>query len=418
MTRALLFVATLLLASDVASAQEILRGKITKIDVEGKKITVTVDGKDNEYGLEERMRVLDATGETLAERLKGFEVGKAIYLQPTTRDGRDVLNAIKLDGSGGGGAPGRPANRGTRIMADTSQLKPLTELGAEKYQGFTGGLYPDGKNERPKAHEAAGLKIAASIKPLNAKGEVDDKDGRVVLLSIGMSNTSQVSMGFRRSLMEASGVHPRLTFVDGAQGGMVAAVIVNPDDGGRGAQYWRTIDERLDQQGLSRAQVQAVWIKQADGGPNQGFPGYAQKLEQELRRIVQIVHERFPNVKLAYLSSRTYGGYATTSLNPEPYAFESGFSVKWLIEKQLAGEPELNYDPKKGPVKAPWLSWGPYLWANGATKRAADGFTVEPADFIADGTHHSPQGMTKHGALLLQFFQADTTSRDWFNAAK
>jgi hypothetical protein len=412
-----LFVVTLfaLLPSD-AEAQEILRGKITKLDVEGKKITVTVDGKDQEYGLEEQTRVLNATGDTLAERMKGFAVGSSIYLQPVTRDGREVLNAIKLDEGGGG--PNRPATPGRRIMEDTSHMKPLTELGTEKYQGFAGGLYPDGKNVRPKDHEAAGLKLAADVRPLNTDGEPDDENGRVVLMSIGMSNTSQVSMGFRRALGDASGVSPRFMFIDGAQGGMTAEAIDDPDDGGRGAQYWRTVDDRLEQQGLSRKQVQAVWIKQADAGPRQGFPDYAKKLEGELLTIVHVIHERFPNVKLAYLSSRTYGGYATTGLNPEPYAFESGFSVKWLIEKQLAGDAELNYDPKQGAVKAPWLSWGPYLWTNGRTKRADDGFTVEPADFVADGTHHSPQGMTKHGELLLKFFSTDATTKPWFNAAK
>jgi hypothetical protein len=57
--------------------------------------------------------------------------------------------------------------------------------------------------------------------------------------------------------------------------------------------------------------------------------------------------------------------------------------------------------------------------ANGLTKRADDdGFVSEQADFVADGTHHSPQGMTKHGELLLKFFSTDSTTRPWFNAAK
>ena len=44
----------------------------------------------------------------------------------------------------------------------------------------------------------------------------------------------------------------------------------------------------------------------------------------------------------------------TTGLNPEPYAFESAFAVRWLIGRQLDGKEGLNFDAAKGPVRAPW----------------------------------------------------------------
>jgi hypothetical protein len=159
--------------------------------------------------------------------------------------------------------------------------------------------------------------------------------------------------------------------------------------------------------------VQVAWIKEADAGPKQGFPKYAQTLQAELKQIVQLMHKRFPNLQLVYLSSRTYGGYATTALNPEPYAFESGFSVKWLIEEQLKADKELNFDPKKGEVKAPWLSWGPYLWANGTTKNS-DGLAYEQSDFGPDGTHPTQEGQKKIAAHMLKFFKADSTAKPWF----
>ena len=291
-------------------------------------------------------------------------------------------------------------------------LKPLTEMGDEKYQGFSGGLYPEGRNARPESHEAAGTRLARQVRPLDAEGKPDPA-GKIVLLSIGMSNTSQASQGFGRWLNDEEELNPRFVFVNGAQGGMTAAAIQDPEDGGRGTTYWATVDRRLEQAGVTRKQVQAVWIKQADAGPTQGFPQYARQLQAELRRIVQLVSQRFPKCRLAYLSSRTYGGYATTRLNPEPYALESGFSVKWLIEQQLEGSPELNFCPEKGPVKSPWLSWGPYLWANGSTPRA-DGFSYERADFAADGTHQSPSGQRKVGKLMLDFFKTDSSTRSWF----
>jgi hypothetical protein len=194
---------------------------------------------------------------------------------------------------------------------------------------------------------------------------------------------------------------------------MTARAIQDPDDDHQGTRYWNTVDERLEDAGVTRAQVQAVWIKQADARPDQGFPRYAKTLQAELTKIVQVLAQRFPNLKLVYLSSRTYGGYAKTPLNPEPYAYESGFSVKWLIERQLRGDKALNYDPSRGKVTASWLSYGPYLWANGKTKRA-DGFSYDEEDFAGDGTHESPSGQRKVGKLMLQFFKTDTTTGGWF----
>jgi hypothetical protein len=45
--------------------------------------------------------------------------------------------------------------------------------------------------------------------------------------------------------------------------------------------------------------------------------------------------------------------YAGGNLNPEPYAYEEGFSMRWLmIGDQIAGKPELNCDPAKGPMRS------------------------------------------------------------------
>ena len=154
-------------------------------------------------------------------------------------------------------------------------------------------------------------------------------------------------------------------------------------------------------------------LKQADAGPTGKFPEYPKKLQAELTKIVQVIQSRYPNTKMVYLSSRTFAGYANTKLNPEPYAYESGFSVKWLIERQIEGDPELNCNPAKGAVNSAWLSWGPYLWWNGETPRA-DGFRHEPGDFAKDGTHHSDRGVRKLGGELLGFFRSDATTRSWF----
>ena len=66
---------------------------------------------------------------------------------------------------------------------------PLNDLGAGLYKGKPGGLYPNGSNLRPLPHENAGLQISKNITPLNTSGQ-PDPNGRVVLVSIGMSNTT------------------------------------------------------------------------------------------------------------------------------------------------------------------------------------------------------------------------------------
>jgi hypothetical protein len=385
----------------------ISRGIIKQIDVKEDKITVTItaDGRDRDFLLTDSTLILDFPKKPIRDLLKNkaFVPGAKVMFKAASRDGKEVLIGLKF---------GDSPDRGPLVKFDTSKLKPLPELGEGKYQGFQGGLYPGGKNQRPSAHEAAGLARGKKIVPLDKYGK-PDPDGKIVLISVGMSNTTNVFSTFK-GIADADGdKHAKVLIVDCAQGGMSAGRIVDPNDGGSGEKYWSETDRRLRAAGATPAQVQVAWIKQADPGPDQGFPEYAKTLQTRLARIVQVLHTRYPNIKIVYLSSRTYAGYARTKLNPEPYAYESGFSVKWLIEDQIKGETELNYDAKRGKVKAPWLSWGPYLWANGTTKNA-DGLYYEESDFAKDGTHPSEAGRRKVAEQLLRFFKTDTTARPWF----
>jgi hypothetical protein len=276
------------------------------------------------------------------------------------------------------------------------------------------------RDEVAAEHEAAGLALAGQIRPLDGQGMSAD-DGKIVLLGIGFSNTVQAFNGFQEAARADPRVNPQLVLVNGAVGGRSAAMIQNPDDQKLGTQYWATVDERLQAARVTRAQVQVVWIKETDPAPHEGgFPKYIQILEQELTKIVQILPRRFPNLKLAYLSSRTYGGWALRRPNgaqpgnSEPYSYESGFAVKWLIQRQIAGDAELNFAAARGDVKAPWLSWAAYLWTNGAATRK-DGVAFEYDDFAErDRMHESPAGQKKVGQLLLKFFKTDSTTRPWF----
>jgi hypothetical protein len=290
---------------------------------------------------------------------------------------------------------------------------PLTELGLGTYKGELGGLYPGGTNAMPDSHLAAGLALAGSISPLDTLGVPNAANGRIVLLSIGMSNCTQEYSTFIPLAISSGLKNPRVQLVDGAQGGQTAAVFADPN-----APAWDVVTQRLRNAGARAPQVQAIWLKEANAGPTQAFPLHAQILRDDLRAVVRNLQDKFPNAKLCYMSSRTYGGYASTALNPEPYAYESGFAVRWLIEEQLEGGAAVNFDPARGPVEAPWLAWGPYLWADGLTPRAADGLIWECADVVTtDGTHPSTSGRAKIADLLLDFFTSDVTATPWFLAS-
>jgi hypothetical protein len=197
--------------------------------------------------------------------------------------------------------------------------------------------------------------------------------------------------------------------VDGAQGGQGADVTAIPT-----AKFWNVVDERLAAAHVTAAQVQAVWIKQAYFGPWRAFPGEPRKMQGLLVATLHNLHDRFQNLKIAYMSSRIYAGYAIAGLNPEPHAYESAFAIKWIVRDQMAGNAELNCNPAKGAVRAPWVAWGPYLWADG-TKGRKDGLVYLVDDVTTkDRTHPSVSGKEKVVNLLMDFLKNDPTSRPWF----
>lgn len=301
--------------------------------------------------------------------------------------------------------------RAAHSPRESTGLIPLTDLGTGTYKAEQGGLYPGGNNVPPERHLEAGLKAAGEIAPRNAEGEPSDQ-GKIVLLSIGMSNTTQEFQLFQKLAAADPDLNEHLSVVDGAQGGRAADVTANPK-----AQFWDVVDRRMIAAKVTRLQVQVVWLKQATRMPFEPFPQEAKRLQEYLLSTLHNLGERFPNLKIAYLSSRIYGGYANTPLNPEPHAYETAFAVKWLIADQIAGKAELNYDPSGGPVRAPWLAWGPYLWADGMKARA-DGLIYAREDLANDGTHPSPIGREKVARQLLSFFKQEPTSRPWFVSSR
>jgi hypothetical protein len=278
-------------------------------------------------------------------------------------------------------------------------VTPLTDFGSAEYLGFGGGLYPNGKNSPPSGYEQTGIALAATVQALDTDGK-PSPSGKIAMVSIGMSNASHAFSQFIRLADTDPHKNPRLLMIDAARNGAAATEIALPF-----GDYWTHVDCALQRCEISNAQVQVVWLKTALAHDSRGFPENARLLQRTLRSIVGILGSKFPQLKLVYVSSRTYGGYSESDLSPEPIAYESAFAVKWLIEERI-NNPSANRS-------IPWVSWGPYLWADGLTPRS-DGVVWERGDFEPDGVHTSAQGALKEATMLFEFFQKDTAAKHWF----
>jgi hypothetical protein len=335
--------------------------------------------------------------------------------------------ALALACSGGNVAPLSCTGR-----TDATRV-PLTELADGCYLAYRGGLYPNGSNELPAAHLAAGRAAAAQIVPRDVNG-APSASGRYVLLSIGMSNTTQefcndggqprscLQPGFvARAAADVAVNQSTLAIVNGAASGRTASSWTSAPS----AEYDRIRDVWLTPLGLSEQQVQIAWVKVANPQPTVRLPNEASDafvLTRQIGDIARALKTRYPNLRQIFLSSRIYAGYATTALNPEPYAFENGFSVKWAIESQIDQAAGGAGDGRTGDLRyetgiAPWMAWGPYLWAAGTDARG-DGLTWVVGDFAADGTHPATPGREKVATMLLTFFKTSPVTACWFLAGQ
>lgn len=291
----------------------------------------------------------------------------------------------------------------------------------DRYKGEDGGLYGRGRNQPPRAHDVAARAQAARVRLLDAGG-MPDEHGLVGLLAIGFSNTflefREFASLMRREPQVSDGVRP----VNGAQfhAGSATWAMREPPDTPSTDGPWHALEERLACTQVTALQVQAAWIKLTPREPSAfgDFPGHADRMTSDLRTVLQRLMRRFPNLRLAFLSSRTFGGYALTKLSPEPYAYESAFSVRALIQEQMRGDPALNFDSARGPVRSPLLLWGPYLWAHGLDGRQQDDLVWTREDFGDDGTHPSTVGARKAAHQLMAFLKSSSAAAPWFLAAR
>ncbi len=385
------------------------------------------------------------------ENAINFELGRAAYSSNYFKGELDEVGiwnralsateAYQLYNNGAGLSFGSAPQVGEPPVIIQDQTKrPLMDMTAtQNYFGLLGGLYENISNTVPSDHNAAGLAKLAEIQPLDTEGNAS-VSGKIALISIGMSNNSQefcmgtstnsgqacIPESFMGQAATNSAVnHTNLVIVNGAKGSQTAPSWDQSTD----VNYDRIRDVELPYYGLTEKQVQVIWLKVVNAGvggtaslPDPNASAYV--LKNDLGKILRAIKVRYPNVKQVFVSSRTYGGYATNNLQPEPHAYETSYSFKWIIQAQIdqmrnngqmvdvrAGD--LNYLTGA----APWVSWGPYLWADGLNPRS-DGLIWESDDFKTaqnDGVRLTAIGVQKVGNMLLNFFLGSTYT-PWFKS--
>jgi hypothetical protein len=299
------------------------------------------------------------------------------------------------------------------LAASVFNFIPLNDLGPAPYAyGYFGGLYEDGSNVIPADHLAAGLTRAAMIAP---------RDGKIVFLAVGFGETERIFDAFTAMARNDPRINREVAFINASHEGYDSAFWTPPQSDGN---FNRIRDTLLAPAHLSEKQVQVAWVQMVTNFPYHPLPPQdsdAYRLKGTIAQSLRALKSRYPNLQVAYLSSRVYGGYTTTQWNPEPFAYESALSVRWVTLGQITlMRTGFLWDTRIGPVdylkgEAPWLAWGPYLWADGMMPRS-DGLTWQTDDFEWDGEHLSAKGAQKGAQLLLQFLLSEPTA-SWFRAS-
>lgn len=227
---------------------------------------------------------------------------------------------------------------------------------------------------------------------------------------------------------------------------------------------YQAVHTLLTNNGFSENQVQVLLLYASTSFPQCDLSGFhcvnpgtdvpdAYQSEQYMGEIMRYLKQgynghpaRYPNLRQVFIMSRNYGGYAQNApapgdpfqgcLNPEPFAYEEGFSIQRLAVAQIRQAYGLtSSDSYSGPVTydaTPWFDWGPYLWASGKTRRS-DGlawcdndtdplspcFAVrdfrwgDESTYYGDLTHPALSGQQKAAAQVLNFLLTSPFTQSW-----
>jgi hypothetical protein len=213
---------------------------------------------------------------------------------------------------------------------------------------------------------------------------------------------------------------------------------------------WSLCEGQVADSGLTDAQIQAATMEITSGNPGpSGLVTLSSMshappcvlgdtsvidacfVEYEAGDVIRLAKEKFPNLKILYLYTRAYGGWAITTLAPEPNAYEYGFSAQWLVRAQINqadnGGAVSTVDGNLAYSAAPVVLFAPYQWASGATANSEGTVWPDLSTYFqtVDWIHYGePLGVPETGSVMYNYFEGTSLSgaRDlnyttWFRPA-
>jgi cysteine-rich repeat protein len=374
-------------------------------------------------------------------------------------DGRAIPTAVRADMGAYENTPSSPFVNGrpTDVQALDERIPKGRYLGI-----YNRGRYPFGNFVIPSAHKTEGLARGNSVVGRTTSGAIDASTGRVIFLVTGGSDVAEAVCtdsdqlpprtagsvpACRAGTWLGDALFPpreaidraNLTIVNGAYPNQFAENWSQADDpfppvpfnAGQPAVNgnWDRIRDRVlpyyALNALSEAQVQAMYINLANESPVVSMPDRhadAAQLMVRLGIIIRAAKQRYPNLQQVFLSSRPYSGFATNRAPGEPYAYETGFAVKWLIEAQIAqmAAGGTVIDTRAGDLNysngtAPWINWGGYIWNHSAGSQTA-GARWSEGDFENTSANgfFSDRGDAKASLLYNYNFATNAFMRCWY----
>lgn len=287
---------------------------------------------------------------------------------------------------------------------------PINDLGTGTFNGYTGGLYPDGSNTASGTYANDLLAASQSIVPLDTFGNPSTKiQGRILFISIGASTGANMMIALKAKTTGNSLTNPRLHLMNCNQAAQKASLnsILDPHD-----PYWDHVKQVIQGNKGSYKQVQIVYLETDDSTLKVSFPTRPLIVKNDIEACMRTMKKKFPNMKVLYVLARTRVFGNNTPWNGEPSPYYFGWACKWAIEDQINGVTGTEYKGKN--AVAPMIAWGFYEWA-WTTPRKTDGFYWLESE-TKDDLHANTAGEDTLSNRFQNFLLTDPYASTWYAA--